>query len=198
LLARAGAILVAGLSSAIATTVVPPTFETLVNESDYIVHVRVRSAVAEKKRTVHGDRIVTRVALETIEVVAGRPPAEITLDFLGGRVGEEELVVEGAPRFRAGDEDILFVRDNGRSICPLYGMMHGRYPVKKVASGRSFMIRSDGLPLVDAGQVSAPLTDSVSRASARSLTIGAALTPGEFIRRIRAEVKPDARLNRAK
>ena len=92
-----------------ATTVVPPEFPTLVNESDYIVHAVTKSVNAEKRIGPNGIKIFTRVELEVIEVVAGTPPAKIVLELLGGRVGDEVMKIEGMPRFHVGDEDIRFL-----------------------------------------------------------------------------------------
>src|SRR5436190_19244520 len=69
-----------------ATTVTPPEFVTLVNDSDYIVHAVVKSVHAEKRPAVRGVKIFTLVELEVIEVVAGKPPASIVLVLLGGKV----------------------------------------------------------------------------------------------------------------
>lgn len=182
-----------------ATTVIPPSFDALVNESDYIIHSRVKSVSTEKRPASQGVKIVTRVELEVLELIAGSPPSNVTLELLGGKVGDEEMQVEGMPRFIEGDEDILFVRDNGRTICPLYGMMHGRYGVRADSStGQKYLVRVDETPLHSSAEISAPLGDHSSTPSARSVEIAGALAPAEFIRQIKAAIRPDARLNRAK
>jgi hypothetical protein len=179
------------VSEAAATTVVPPEFDALVNESDYVVHARVSAVSAEKRVSERGAKIVTKVELEVIEVVAGTPPAKIVLELLGGRVGEEKMAVGGMPRFQVGDEDVLFVSGNGRSICPLYGMMHGRYSVEQdPATGRKFVRRSDGVPLSSTRQITAPMAEGTSAKSTGRAAAEAALGPAEFIREIRAAVKP--------
>jgi hypothetical protein len=120
------------------------------------------------------------------------------LEFLGGRVGDEEMRVEGMPKFKVGEENILFVRDNGRSICPLYGMMHGRYAIDKTpADGRKRVMRSDGMPLRDTAQIAAPLLDHAPAPISRSQAAATGLEPSEFIRQIRAGVRPNTRINRA-
>jgi hypothetical protein len=166
-----------------ATTVVPPEFSTLVNGSDYIVHAVVKSVTSEKRARGHGVKIVTRVELDVKEIVAGTPPAPLTLEFLGGRVGEESLVVEGSPHFQVGDEDVLFVSGNGRSICPLYAMAYGRYPVlTDTATGQKFMARADHVPLQSTADIGAPLKSIMSgTATIRSTSAGPGLAPGAFI-----------------
>ena len=191
---------VGGTAPVRATTVVPPEFQTLVNDSDYIVHAVTTSVSAEKRTGPGGVAIFTHVELQVVEVVAGTPPAKITLELLGGRVGNEALSVEGMPRFQVGDEDILFVSGNGRTICPLYGMMHGRYSVQKdPATARRYVARSDGEPLRTTAQIASSIAEQGTVEPARrAAAVAAALDPAEFIRQIRAAVRPDARLNRAK
>jgi hypothetical protein len=176
-----------------ATTVEPPEFSNLVNGSDYIVHAITKSVTSEKRAQTHGVKIVTLVELEIVEVVAGKPPEKVTLQMLGGRVGTEQLTVEGAPRFAVGDEDILFVSGNGRTFCPLYAMMHGRYPVLMNAStGRKYVARNDHSPLVATTDVAKPLGETVVTARAVATS---ALTPADFIREIKANIKLGSRLD---
>lgn len=199
--AALAATLLAGLalsSSLQATTVTPPEFPVLVNESDVVVHAVVKAVSAEKRTGPRGPKIYTRVEFAVLEVVAGTAPASLVLDFLGGRVGNETMFVEGMPRFEVGDEDILFVSGNGRSICPLYGMMHGRYPVAKdPGTGRKFVVRSDQMPLRATSEVSEPLIAGTD-AGRRRAAMAAALAPADFIRDIRAAVTPNSRLRRGR
>jgi hypothetical protein len=176
-----------------ATSVVPPEFPTLVNDSDYIIRAVTRSVVAEKRVTGQRTKIVTKVELDVLEVVAGTAPARVTLEFLGGRVGDEYLKVEGMPQFKVGDEDVLFVSGNGRSICPLYAMMHGRYPVHTDSvTGQKTIARADGVPLQSVAEIAAPLAHGGAATLAHS-----GLSPAAFIQQIKASVRPDARFNRA-
>jgi hypothetical protein len=180
-----------------ATTVVPPEFGAAVNGSDFIVRAVVKSVKSEKRDRGAGAKIYTRVELDIVEVVAGRPPPKpIVLELLGGRVGDETLTVGGMPIFRIGDEDILFVRGNGRSICPLYGMMYGRYPVVRTADGRPAVLRSDGTALRRGAEMATPLAEASATAAADGGLATGPMTPEEFIREIRAAVRPDARLRR--
>lgn len=182
-----------------ATTVVPPEFDILVNESDYIVHATTKSVRSEIRSTSRGEKIFTFVEFDILEVVAGQPPMTLTLRFLGGRVGDESLSVGGMPQFRVGDEDILFVRGNGQSICPLYGMMHGRYAIMgdEAGSGK-YVARSDGTPLQRPEQTAAPLESVATDPGRRRAAAAAALAPADFVRHIKAAVHPGARVDREK
>jgi hypothetical protein len=197
-LAALGLGLAVATPAAHATTVVPPEFSALVNESDCIVRAVVKSVSAVKKSRGHGVKIFTEVELQIVEVVAGTAPATLTLEMLGGKVGGQELMVEGAPQFQVGDEDILFVSGNGKNISPLNRMMHGRYPIlKDAATGRAYVARSDHEPLRSVAEVSLPMGgDAAGEPQRGALANAAPLTPEEFIRQIRASVQtstPDAR-----
>jgi len=173
-----------------ATTVRPPEFGELVNQSDYIVRAVVK-AVDSAYASPESRRIITKVELEVIEVIAGEPPQPLVLRLMGGKVGEREMILEGAPRFVAGAEHILFVQGNGRQIYPLVAMMHGVYGIQREADGREFITRSNRVPLQDTAEVALPMTSGgAAEMQRRMIRAGAALTPAEFTQRIRAAVKP--------
>ena len=188
-----GLALLAG-SRAMATTVIPPDFDQLVNESDYIIRASVKSVDSEFRTNSSGKTIFTKVALNVLEVIAGNPPSEVVLEVLGGKVGNEQMVLEGAPRFKVGDEDILFVRDNGRVIVPLVAMMHGRYPVLRDSnSGKRYMARENKTPLSDTAEIAQPMSKESGAAAGApetAKTASSALTPEEFVQRIKAAVNP--------
>lgn len=186
-----GLALLAG-SRAVATTVIPPDFDQLVNESDYIIRASVKSVESEYRTNGAGKTIFTKVALTVLEVISGQPPAEVVLEILGGKVGDEQMVLEGAPRFKVGDEDILFVRDNGRVIVPLVAMMHGRYPIlREPSTGKRYVARENKLPLSDTAEIAQPMgNENAAAAPERAKAVSAALTPEEFVQRIKAAVNP--------
>lgn len=174
-----------------ATTVVPPEFEELVRESDYVVRGRVTAVESAWREKGRSRVIVSKVHVEVLEVIAGEPPSPLVLTMVGGKVGEKEMVLEGAPRFEAGDEDILFVRANGRAVSPLTRIMHGRYRIEKdAASGREYVARNNGEPLTDTSEVAQPLhADEHGAQAALPDRIQRAISPAHFVQRIRA-VKP--------
>lgn len=185
-------VLCGGLASGLrATSVVPPEFSELVHESDYVVQGRVTAV--ESAWEAHGKSrvIVTRVTVEVLEVIAGEPPMPLVLTMLGGKVGEQEMVLEGAPRFHVGDEDILFIQGNGRQVSPLTRIMHGLYRVlRDPATGRAYVARNNGEPLTATSEVAQPLESATGDAPAETMhRISRALSPTDFVTRIRA-VKP--------
>jgi hypothetical protein len=184
----AAAVWLAAAAPAAATTVEPPEFGHLVHSSDYVVRGRV-VAVRHEVRVREGRELpFTLVELEVSEVVAGTPPERVVLSMLGGPVADGELVVEGVPRFTVGDEDILFVRDNGLNFHPLNAVPYGRYPVlrdKKL--GREYVARANRVPLSATAEVALPLAEGkLAQELRRRIRPDDALTPAEFIRSIRA------------
>jgi hypothetical protein len=67
------------------------------------------------------------------DVLAGKAPGrEFTMTFLGGPDGMGGFVeVSGVPVFQPGEEDVLFVRDDGETGCPLVDCEDGRFRVLK-------------------------------------------------------------------
>jgi hypothetical protein len=193
--------LTAFTTNASATTVSPPEFDSLVQQADYVVRGTVKS-VASQWRTGGGHRqIVSLVEIDVAEVIAGTPPSPLVLQMLGGRIGKDEMTVQGSPKFTVGDEHILFIRGNGVQFNPLVALMHGQYPIKKDnASGRREMTRSDGTPLRDEKEVALPMhaahdddhspptsaPAASSTAQPAPAATSPALTPDEFASRIRA------------
>lgn len=123
--------LLAAFTAARATTVIPPTFEQLVERAELIFH----GTVTEVKSLWTGEgaqrHIVTYVSFKPEETIKGEAAPSYTLRMLGGTVGDETMEVTDTPKFRVGDRDILFVENNGTQFVPLVGIMHGRFRVRK-------------------------------------------------------------------
>jgi len=159
LLAVAGAAIAAcGALPVLATTINQPSFDQLVQQADYIVHAKVKSVTAEWRVDGANKHIVTKVELDVTEVVEGTPPQPLVLEMLGGKIGDRELRVDGAPKFKVGDEDILFVHGNGQQLSPLVAMEYGRYRVQHDATtGRAHVARENGAPLFSEQEVALPM-----------------------------------------
>jgi hypothetical protein len=169
----------------LATSILQPSFDQLVQQADYIVHAKVKSVTAEWKIDGSNKHIVTKVELDITEVVAGTPPQPLVLEMLGGKIGDRELRVDGAPKFNVGDEDVLFVHGNGLQFSPLVAMEYGRYRVSHdPTTGVAHMARDNGAPLYSEQEVGlpmgtvSPLKDSQPAAQP--------LTPDVFKNRIRS------------
>jgi len=171
-----------------ATTVIAPSFDRMVDSSDYIVRATVKSVTSEWRDNPDkpGQRYIgSRVALEVLEVIKGTPPSPLVLDLVGGRVGDKELTIEGMPRFVVGEDTVLFVKGNGRLIVPLVGMMHGKFSVRRdKRTGREEILRHNGDPLYSEQLAATAEGTTVARDAKAS-----PLTAAEFTARIRNSAK---------
>ena len=181
----AAAALLAVVSVARATTVIAPDFASLVSGADFVVRAVVKSVTSEYRTTPQGKAIFTKVELHVLESITGTPPQPLVLQLLGGTVDGVTMHVDGAPLFHVGDEDILFVQNNGHQFYPLVGIMHGKYPVKRdPRTGAAYVARSNGVPLYDEKDVKQEMG---SAATAQAQHAGQQpLTPETFATKIRA------------
>jgi len=166
-----------------ATTVVQPTFDGLVESADYVVRAVVTAVDSEWRQNPKNPSeryIGSRVTLQVKEIIKGQPPQPLVLEIVGGTVGDREFHIEGAPQFSVGDENILFVRNNGRSFFPLVGLMHGYFRVQhNRTSDRDEVTRFDGRPLYSEQELN-PAADRQTLRAASALP----MTPNAFRDRI--------------
>ena len=136
--------------SANATTVIPPTFEQLVQQAEFIFQgtvTDVRSAWEGEGAQRHIESYVTFQVGDTIK---GSAVGTYTIQMLGGTVGDDTLVITDAPKFQVGDHDILFVEHNGQQFVPLVGIMYGRFRVQHdEQTGRDIVLNNEGEPVSD-------------------------------------------------
>jgi hypothetical protein len=193
LLYLALAILLPGLR---ATSVVPPSFSELVQDADAIYRGRVAAVQARRSPRPDGGSVINTFVTLTVErVLKGPAQTEVTLEFLGGTVGDETLEVSGMPKFSVGAEEYVFVQKNGVQFCPLVAFTHGRYRIRRdETAARDFIARDNGDPLTETAQVQQPMTPLPApvRAASMAEAVSRALTPASFETRIAAEVERTA------
>jgi hypothetical protein len=136
-------------SNAQATTVIAPTFDQLVGEAELIFEGTVTEARSEWTGQGAEREIVTYVTFSIQDAIKGAPGSSYTIRMLGGTIDGETREVADAPRFKAGDRDILFVEHNGTQFIPLVGIMHGRFHVQMDAKGVEVIAKDNGAPLAD-------------------------------------------------
>lgn len=173
------------------TTVVAPSFAELVAEAQTIVRARVVDVRADWAESPQGRVIKTHVTFRVEKRLKGTATPELTLTFLGGELDGQGMRVAGMPQFSVGQREILFVTGNGINFCPLVGMMHGRYRVQTdAATGREYIARNDGVPLVSEHDVQLPQDGNpIER---RLKVASAALSPAVFEERIAHQISPHA------
>jgi hypothetical protein len=159
------------VSMALATTVIPPTFNDLVTHAEMIFQGTVTDVRSEWTGEGGQRHIASYVTFKVDDAIKGNPGAKVTLNMLGGTVGAETMEVSDAPKFKVGDRDILFVENNGTQFIPLVGIMHGRFHVQKDQNGRDVVLTNDGAPLTDVNQLGK---------NERAATAGRAISTQEF------------------
>ncbi len=98
--------------------------------AEYIAAVEITKIEARKE-----DRIYTYVTYRPIEVWKGDPDAlPRTIRMMGGKVGDERLIVSDIPQFEIGGKYLLFLRfDN--PYCPIIGRHLRTFKIKPDRTG---------------------------------------------------------------
>jgi hypothetical protein len=137
-----------------ASTVIPPTFDQLVQQAEVIFQgtvTNVRSVWEGEGAQRHIDTYVT---FQVQDNVKGNAGASYTIRMLGGTVGDETMEVTDTPKFNVGDRNILFVEHNYDQFVPLVGISHGRFQVQRdEQSGRDVILNGEGEPVRDLAKV---------------------------------------------
>ena len=136
------------------TTVIPPTFESLVSSASTIFVGDVMDVRSEWAATRQGRAIKTFVTFKVEDVWKGSLGAVTQLEFLGGTVDGVTMEVVGMPTFHEGQRSVLFVSGE-RSVSPLVGFWHGRMRVEKDPNGVDRVRTYDGRSLGNPDQVGA-------------------------------------------
>lgn len=132
-------------ASASAVTVVPLTFEQLVNQSAAVVLGRVVD--------VRGDFTDDRRAIQsvvTVEVLRGiKGPSGGTLAFTvpGGQAGRYLNVIPGAPVFARGDLAVFFISSRGARLPVTTGFTQGIFRVQRGAANQMVVMQKAPVPL---------------------------------------------------
>jgi hypothetical protein len=130
-----------------ATTVIPPTFDELVDQAEIIFQGNVTRVSSEWVGEGAQRHIMSYVTFKVEESLKGNPGQSYTVRMLGGTVDGETMGVSDAPKFQVGDKDILFVQNNGSQFIPLVGIMHGRFHVRTNESGQQVVTNNEDEPV---------------------------------------------------
>ena len=171
--AAAAAALIIGVLSAgpRAASVIAPTFGAMVARAQAVFVGETLDVRSRWVSTSSGPAIVTVVTFKVVRTLKGDLGAQTQLEFLGGTVGDYRLEVPGIPRFRVGDEDVLFVDERGQPVSPVVGFMHGRFRVlEEPGTGRRSVARHDFSPLTSVTEIGAS-TAAARAPSARSMSL---------------------------
>jgi hypothetical protein len=103
------------------------SLEDLVDRSEFVLHARCLrswSAWDEPKRVIW-----THTELLLTEGLKGSVGARIVISEPGGVVGEVGMTVEGAPRYRSGEEVVVFLYRTPQGLLRTRGLSQGKFTV---------------------------------------------------------------------
>jgi hypothetical protein len=169
--------------SVTATTVIPPTFDQLVKQAEFIFQGTVTDARSVWEGEGGQRHIETYVTFKVDDNVKGDAGASYTIQMLGGTVGDQTMEVSDAPKFKVGDRDILFVEHNYDQFVPLVGINHGRFHVQHDdVTGRDFVVNGEGEPVKNLAKLGYE-TESVSASEA--------MTPEQLKSAVKSQLKAE-------
>jgi hypothetical protein len=136
------------------TTVIPPTFDQLVQQAEFIFQGTVTNTQSVWEGEGAQRHIETYVTFNVEDNVKGSAGTSYTIKMLGGTVGDETMEVTDSPKFKVGDRDILFVEHNNEQFVPLVGINYGRFHVQRDdQTGRDIVVNDEGQALRDLTQL---------------------------------------------
>jgi hypothetical protein len=154
--------LLAGAASLPATTVIPPTFDQLVGQAEVIFRGTVTKVTSEWIGEGAERHIVSYITFKVKDALKGSPGQTYTMRTFGGTVDGETMTIGDGPTFAVGDEDFLFIENNGSQVVPLVGIMHGRFHVRKDNSGREMITTNEDEPVRNVSRLGHSATASES------------------------------------
>jgi hypothetical protein len=126
------------IASAGAVTVVPLSFEQLVNESAAVVYGRVldvRSQWTDDRRFIE-----SVVSIEVLRGMKGGAGETIAFTVPGGQVGRYRNVIPGAPQFVPGELAVFFLTMQGPRLPVTTGLTQGIYRVQRDARSGDLLV----------------------------------------------------------
>ena len=154
----------------------------LVSRAELIFTGQVVSQHSDWRNDNGQKSIVTLVSFSVQQVHKGTAGANITLQFLGGTVGDVTFDVAEIPKFKPGERVVLFVEGNGVNASPVVGFFHGKFSLQRDRTGRETVLKYNGEPF--SAFSSAGRAKQVLAAASRSEP----MTLGEFTAEIRRHV----------
>lgn len=126
-----------------ATVMVEVPFDRLAQEADVIVHGRVLRTGSRLVVDANGSMPHTLTELEIYEPIKGDVGARLFIDEIGGTVQDRGTWIEGTPRYRRGEECIVFLRALPDGHYRTYAMAQGHFEVRPAVPGATPMVIRD-------------------------------------------------------
>lgn len=109
-----------------ATTLARMSLDELVEAAQVVARV---SCLQNEARWENGE-IWTFTSFEVVETLKGVAPRLVTVRLLGGRVGHVISAVEGVPRFRPGEEAVLFLERTREGDFSVTSWVQGTFRIR--------------------------------------------------------------------
>ena len=124
---------ICGTSAARATAIERMSLEKMSRTAKVIVRAR----CVGNSTSQDGGEIWTFTNFAVEQVWRGTAPAQITVRLLGGRMGNLTSSISGVPRFRAGEEVLLFLEPTARGDFSVVSWEQGTFRIRRdPATGR--------------------------------------------------------------
>lgn len=179
-LAWALAMLLAVASNAWPTTFAKMSLEQLTAATPLIVRARCQGSIVSTEKS----EIWTITSFEVREVWKGSAPQIVRVRLLGGRTAELTSHVEGVPRFRPGEDMVLFLAPLRRGNYSVTGWAQGTFRIHRAGANAQLVVTQDTAAFAPAKFTGG----SASRRIASSAVRGMPLE--EFRRRVAATLAP--------
>src|SRR5437588_12565553 len=101
---------------ALATTVIPPSFDDLVGRAEVIFQGTVTDVRSEWAGEGAQRHIVSYVSFKIEDSLTGEPGQTYVMRMFGGTVGEDSMGISDGPVFHVGDHEIIFDENNGSQV----------------------------------------------------------------------------------
>src|SRR5215469_4339685 len=126
-LATAAVLAAATAPRASATTLERLSLTQLASAADLVVRARCTATASRWER----GSIWTISDFEVLEHYKGTPPAQLAVRVPGGRIGHLAMNVEAAPKFRSGEEGILFLEKTALGDYAVTGWTEGTFRIRQ-------------------------------------------------------------------
>jgi hypothetical protein len=138
-LCRCAALLLAIGGTAKATTLMRMSVAQMSRAAQVIVRARCQ----ENSTGWDAGEIWTFTSFEVQDVWRGSAPSRITVRLLGGRAGNLTSSVSGVPRFRVGEEVVLFLERTPRGDFCIVSWEQGTFRIRRTAATGSESVTQD-------------------------------------------------------
>jgi hypothetical protein len=150
-------------SAASATTLARMDLSELAQSAQIVIRARCEGS----QSLLAGGSIWTLYDFILLETLKGAPPQLLRIRLPGGRVGHLETKIDGVPKFRAGEEVVLFVEPTTDGNFSITSWAQGTFRVRNSAAGEPRLTQ-------DTSQFAVfdPATRTFAAAGIRDISLG--------------------------